>query len=255
MHFKKSINFSIVFIVAFIPVTVNAQTFGFGCLGLVGGYGGYSYQVYDPAGLNDFVTSFNNDHKDSLSSALGKFGKARGYRVGINFFRANIKGFILTTKGFYQYLTEKKTTNILSANGESNVIYEVDLKNWGVGIDLGTAISGALSWKVVDAALLFNWATFTNTLNSPGPTTIVKTYNNEKSTLGYTIGTGFILAIVDQYISLEGTAGYTAFSIDKMKSGDGTELTVSENSTEPMKKFISNGGFSAVIQLNVGFPL
>ncbi len=255
MYFKKSISLSIAFIVTFIPVTISAQTFGFGCLGLVGGYGGYSYQVYNPAGLNDYVTSFNNDNKDSLSSALGKFGKARGYRVGINFFRANIKGFILTTKGFYQFLSEKKTTDILSSNGESNAIYEVDLKNWGVGIDLGTAISGALSWKVVDAALLFNSATFTNTLNSPGPTTVVNKYNNEKSTLGYTIGTGFILAIVDQYISLEGTAGYTVFSIDKMKSDNGTELTVSENSTEPMKNFISNGGFSAVIQLNVGFPL
>ncbi len=234
---------------------LNAQTFGFGCLGLVGGYGGYSYQVYNPKGLNDYVNSFNALYKDSLSSALGNFGKARGYRVGINLFRADIKGFILTTKGFYQYLIEKNSTDIISSNGKSTVIYEVDLKNWGVGIDLGTSISGALSWKVIDAAVLFNYATFTNTLNSPGPTTIVVKYNNEKSTLGYTIGTGFILAVIDQYISIEGTAGYTVFSIDKMKADDGTELTSSVSSTEPMRNFISSGGFNAVVQLNIGFPL
>ena len=255
MHNMKSICLMIVFAGLLLPVTLSAQTFGFGCLGLVGGYGGYSYQVYNPKGLNDYVTSFNDSFKDSLSSALGKFGKARGYRVGINLFRADIKGFILTTKGFYQYLIEKNSADILSSSGKSTVIYEVDLKNWGIGIDLGTSISGALSWKVIDAAVLFNSATFTNTLNSPGPTTIVMKYNSEKSTLGYTIGTGFILAIIDQYISLEGTAGYTVFSIDKMKSDDGSELTSSENSTEPMRNFISSGGFNAVVQLNIGFPL
>jgi len=253
---KKSITYLIVFYSLIMVQDIFPQNFGFGCLGFVGGYGGYSYQVYDPKGLNNYVTEFNSSNKDSLSSPMGKFGNLKGYRVGINFFRADIKGFILTTKGFYQSLSEKNSASLSAADGTSNSTYELDLTNWGVGIDLGTSIVGGLSWKVVDAALLFNTVTFTNTLNTPGPNTIVKKYNNEKYVLGYSVGTGFILAIIEQYISIEGTAGYTSFSIDKMKSDNSSsEMPASENSTQSMRNFIAAGGFNAVIQLNVGFPL
>ncbi len=255
MSFIKSINLSIAFCLILFSVYASAQTFGFGCLGFVGGYGGYSYQVYNPKGLNDYIDSFNSIIKDSVTSPMGKFGKLQGYRIGLNFFRADIKGFILTAKGFYQYLNEKKTSATNSDFGASNITYQVELRNWGVGIDLGTVISGALSWKVIDAALLYNNTTFTNTLNTPGPTTTIITYSNENPSLGYTVGTGFILSIIKRYISIEGVAGYSVFTIDKMKTSDGTELTVAENSNQVMKNFITAGGFNAVIQLNVGFPL
>ncbi|MHB1688523.1 MAG: hypothetical protein ACYCVH_14315 [Ignavibacteriaceae bacterium] len=245
----------LIFCLLMISVSASAQSFGFGCLGFVGGYGGYSYQQYNPQGLNNYIQSFNTNHSNSLSSPMSKFGKAQGYRFGINFFRADIKGFILTTKGFYQSLSEKNQTSMNSSSETTTVIYQLQLTNWGVGIDLGTIITGALSWKIIDAALLYNSASFTNTINSPGPSTIINKYNSESSSFGYTIGTGFILDIIDQYVSLEGVAGYTVFKIDKMKQSDGTELTVSENSNEVMKNFISGGGFNAVIQLNVGFPL
>ena len=114
------------------------QSFGFGCLGFVGGYGGYGYQKYNAPGLNNYVKEFNENYKGSLASPMGNFGTETGYRVGINFFRANIRGFILTTKGFYQSLTEKNsaTINYLTAssiNGNvnasnSNAIFELDLK-------------------------------------------------------------------------------------------------------------------------------
>jgi hypothetical protein len=255
MSLSKSIILSIAFCLMLFSNSLKAQTFGFGCLGFVGGYGGYSYQVYKPEGLNNYIVSFNNDIKDSVTSKMGNFGKLQGYRVGLNFFRADIKGFILTAKGFYQYLSEKKTASTNSDLGESNITYQFEMRNWGVGIDLGTVITGGLSWKVIDAALLYNSATFTNTLNTPGPATTILKYNNENPSLGYTVGTGFILSIVKRYISIEGVAGYSAFRIDKMKTSDGTELTVSENSSQPMKNFITTGGFNAVIQLNVGFPL
>ncbi len=256
MFYRKSI----VLLIAFYCLTcfhnTFSQTFGFGCLGFVGGYGGYSYQAYDAKGLNNYVAAFNLANKDSLGSPMGKFGKAKGYRVGINFFRANIKGFILTTKGFYQALTEKNSATMSTANGTSNSTYQLDLKDWGLGIDLGTSITGGLSWKVVDAAVLFNTVSFTNTLNLPGPSTVVKKYNNEKYALGYSVGTGFILAVIERYISIEGLAGYTFFSIDKMKSDDSSGVMPAfENSTQPMRNFIASGGFNAVIQLNVGFPL
>ncbi len=256
MILKKSIALLIAFYCLTVVQNVFPQTFGFGCLGFVGGYGGYSYQEFDAKGLNEYVSAFNISNKDSLSSPMGKFGKAKGYRVGINFFRANIKGFILTTKGFYQAITEKNSATMTSANGTSNITYQLDLNNWGLGLDLGTSITGGLSWKVIDAAVLLNTVTFTNTLNMPGPTTIVKKYNNEKYVLGYSVGTGFILDIVEQYISIEGLAGYSFFSIDKMKSDDSSnEMPAAENSAQPMRNFIASGGFNAVVQLNVGFPL
>ncbi len=235
--------------------SVKAQAFGFGCLGFVGGYGGYSYQIYQPTEFNDYIDAFNLLRKDSLSSPMSHFGKAKGYRVGVNLFRADFSGFILTAKGFYQKLTEKKDAFTSTSFGSTNTTFEVDLKNWGVGIDLGTTLTGALSWKVIDAAILFNTATLTTTVNAPGAITEVHKFNSEKASLGYTVGTGFIFAIIKEYITLEGVAGYTVFSIEKMKYDEGVYLTVTEKSDIIMQKFIETGGFNAVIQLNIGFPL
>ena len=244
---------STVFIALFCSTSINAQTFGFGCLGFVGGFGGYSYQKYKAEGLNNYVAEFNKANEDSLSSPMSNFGTAAGYRVGINFFRAHFPGFILTSKGFYQSLTELKDAQINSSIG-ANSNYKLILNTWGVGFDVGTSISGAVSWKVIDAALLFNKATFTNTKNMPGSLTDIKEFKSN-SKLGYSIGTGFILQLIDEYISIEGLAAYTVFSIDELQLSDGTKLTVSENSSKTMNNFIDSGGFNAVIQLNVGFPL
>ena len=237
-----------------LSTSINAQTFGFGCLGFVGGFGGYSYQKYKAEGLNNYVAEFNNSNEDSLKAPMGNFGTVAGYRVGINFFRAHITGFILTSKGFYQSLVESKDAQMNSSFGASNANYKLRLNTWGVGFDVGTSISGAISWKVIDAALLFNKATFTNTKNMPGSFTDIKEYKSD-SKLGYSIGTGFILQLIDEYISIEGLAAYTVFSIDELHQNDGTKLTVSENSSKTMNNFIDAGGFNAVIQLNVGFPL
>jgi hypothetical protein len=73
--------------------------------------------------------------------------------------------------------------------------------------------------------------------------------------LGYTVGTGFILAIIGHYVSLEGFVGYTYLKIDRVKQDDGTYLTVNESSSADMKNFIDAGGFNTVVQLNIGFPL
>ncbi|MGB8317364.1 MAG: hypothetical protein WCE54_04520 [Ignavibacteriaceae bacterium] len=245
---------SAILIAVLLSTSINAQTFGFGCLGFVGGFGGYSYQNYKAEGLNNYVAEFNNANEDSLKAPMGNFGTAAGYRVGINFFRAHITGFILTSKGFYQSLLESKDANVNSTFGASNSNYKVRLNTWGVGFDVGTSISGAISWKVIDAALLFNKATFTNTKNSPGSFTDIKEYKSN-SKIGYSIGTGFILQLIDEYISIEGLAAYTVISIDELQMSDGTKLTVSENSSQPVNNFIDAGGFNAVIQLNVGFPL
>ncbi len=232
-----------------------AQSFGFGCLGFVGGFGGFSYQKYGPSGLNSYIKNFNEIRNDSLTTPMGNFGTAKGYRVGLNFFRAKFTNFILTAKGFYETLNEKHESIEKLVNGTRTNTFEVGLKNWGIGVDIGLTITNGLSWKIIDGALHFNSATFTDTQNAPGVDTKVTEYKNTSSSLGYSIGTGFILSLIEDYISLEGTAGYTSITIDQMQSDKGALLTVNENSSTVMKNFIDNGGFSAVVQLNVGFPL
>jgi hypothetical protein len=73
--------------------------------------------------------------------------------------------------------------------------------------------------------------------------------------LGYSIGTGFILSLIDQYVTLEGLIAYSVIKIDQVTLDDGTPLTINENSSVPMNNFIETGGFNAVIQLNIGLPL
>jgi hypothetical protein len=244
----------LLFLLVLSGTSVFAQSFGFGCLGLVGGFGGYTYQRYQPAGLNNYIMNFNESRIDSATNPMDNFGTAKGFRFGINFFRADFQGLILTTKGFYQSIVEKHDAEITSNQGSSLYKYELRFSNWGLGIDLGTSITKSFSWKVLEATLLFNKVTFTDNQNYPGGISFVREYQSE-SVLGYTVGTGFILSIVEGYISLEGLAGYTQMNISSVKLSDETELTIYENSTEPMINFIDNGGFIAVIQLNIGFPL
>ncbi len=240
--------------ILFINGSVLAQSFGFGCLGFVGGYGGFSYQQYKATGFNDYITFFNSALSDSITAPIGSFKEAQGYRVGINFFRADLSGLILTTKGFYQSLSEKKHAALESDYGSSSIDFELKFVNWGLGVDLGTAITSALSWKVIDATVMFNNITFTDTRNFPHSITEVYTYKNKsKTSLGYSIGTGFILQVIPSYVSIEGNVGYTVFSVDQVYMND-TPL-LSEGVNKQSKKFIESGGLNAVLQLNIGFPL
>lgn len=253
--FKGWVLTCLVLIIILNSSVSKAQSFGFGCLGLVGGYVGYSYQVYKPSGLNTYIQMFNHLRKDSLQSSMKNFGKSSGYRVGLNFFRADLRGFILTAKGFYQVVSEGNNASLVSPLGTSNTNYDFNLRSWGIGFDLGTSLTYSLSWKVLDASLLFNSAQFTSTTNSIGGVTNVNNYKTDKQILGYTVGTGFILAVIGNYVSLEGFAGYTYLNVGSVKQDDGTYLTVDETSKTEMKNFIDAGGFNAVIQLNIGFPL
>lgn len=253
--FLRKIPFLLIVLFLIIHSQTRAQTFGFGCLGFVGGYGGYSYQNFQPGSLDDYIDNFNLLYTDSLSAPLHKFGKADGYRLGLNFFRAKFKGFIITAKGFYQNLTEEHKATEHLVGGDGNTSLQLEIINWALGVDLGTEIIGGLSWKVVDAALLFNNAKFTSTQNLPNAVTIVNQYKSESTNIGYTIGTGFIFEVVAEYVSLEGVAAFTQFSIDKMKTDDGKYFASTQDNPASGKKFIEKGGFNAVIQLNVGLPL
>jgi len=230
------------------------QTFGFGCLGFVGGYGGVVYQSYKADGLNQYVKYFNEMHSGTINDPFQEFYGALGYRVGINFFRASWEsGFMITAKGYYQSLSRTRKTSETLAAGSTNYLLELELKNWSVGIDVGFEITRFISWKIIDGAVQFNNVSLINTINSPGSTQVSE-YKNDSGVLGYSIGTGLIIDIIDNYISIEGLAGYSDFKIGKLtlESGhsflDGVPGMVNKN-------FIESGGFNAVVQLNLSFPL
>jgi hypothetical protein len=241
----------IIFFVQFSSTILTAQSFGFGCLGFVGGYGGFSYHQYQPEGFNDFIQNFNEIRSDSLISPMENFGKAQGFRVGLNFFRAKVENFVLTTKGYYQSLTEKHDALEKFQTGSRSTSMKLELRNLAIGIDLGISVTKAISWKVIDGAVHFNNVILTNTENMTGAQTVVQKFRTESTSVGYSIGTGFIFELIDEYFSIEGVAGYTSLSIDNLQKDNNNLLTDDVTTND----FINGGGFSAVIQLNIGFPL
>jgi len=252
---KKNCFFTVIVLsVVLFNTTVNSQTFGFGCLGFFGGYGGIVYQSYKADGLNQFVNYFNEMNSSTLDDPFQEFYGAVGYRVGVNFFRATWgSGFILTAKGYYQSLSRTREASESSVNGNTNYTFELDLKNWSVGIDFGYAITSFLSWKIVDGSINFNNVSLTNTKNSTEGTEVSK-YISESGVIGYSIGTGIIFFIIKDYISLEGLAGYTGLTIESLNHEEGEQF-LKDLPAGNETNFIESGGFTAVVQLNVGFPL
>lgn len=252
---KKSFFYIIFFLtIVLFSTNINSQTFGFGCLGFFGGYGGAAYQSYKADGLNQFVKYFNEMKSNTIDDPLQEYYGAVGYRVGVNFFRATWEsGFILTAKGYYQSISRTRAATETLPDGTSNYEFELELKNWAVGIDFGYDITNFLSWKIVDGALNFNTVSFINTINTSGETNINK-YKSDPNVLGYSVGTGIIISIIKDYISLEGMAGFTDIKIETINYEEGNKFFddfPKSNDTN----FIQSGGFTAVVQLNVGFPL
>jgi hypothetical protein len=253
---KKNIFYTVIIIsVVLFNTNINSQTFGFGCLGFFGGYGGVAYQSYKADGLNQFVNYFNEMKSGTLDDRLEEYYGAVGYRVGVNFFRATWEsGFILTAKGYYQSLSRTREASETLVDGNTNYEFELDLKNWAVGVDFGYAITSFFSWKIVDGSINFNNVSLTNTNNSPNGTDVSK-YKSDSGVIGYSVGTGLIIFLIKDYISLEGFAGYTGLTIEKLNYDEGNSSSLNVLNEEENINFIESGGFTGVIQLNIGFPL
>ncbi|MBT8382429.1 MAG: hypothetical protein HKP17_06395 [Ignavibacteriaceae bacterium] len=247
--------FSFLFVGLFIfsAAKLHSQSFGFGCLGFVGGYGGFTYLQYDAKGLNEFIKQWNN--QESVHSEMEEFKFATGYRVGLNFFRATFpNNIIVSAKGYYQSLdkTNKAALGGINTNGEYSL--DIDMRNWAVGIDVGWEFTNVVSWKVLDGAIHFNNVKLTETVSTNSESLIGK-YESDGSNIGYSVGTGIIVAIIKDYISIEGLAGYTQISIDDLINDQGTKFFNPTQQSSIDEKFIKSGGFTAVVQLNVGFPI
>lgn len=239
-----------------IPKNTEAQTCGFGCFGLSGFYGGYSYQKYDAGGLNSFIDFMNNNgNYPSTGTQLEKFKAASGFRIGANIFRFNYKNLLVSVKGYYQYLKEEhESSNKVDALITSNK-FSMNLNYWGVGVDLGVSLSNSFDLKIVDAQVTFHSADLDVSQPSSSSKNIETQYKNGKSATGFSIGCGFIYKISGDYLSLETTAGYTNFIIKEMYDNKENSFLGPNNSYVSGENFISGGGLFLSAQINLGIPL
>jgi len=238
---------------------VSSQTCGFGCLGLSGVYGGYSLQQYEADGLNNYLNLLAHPNWSSYYPFEPNFNfkEARGFKVGINLVRADYSNFFFTFKGYYQFLLEDQNIEIDDGFGAQN-IYEakLEMNNWGIGLDFGIPLLSFIDWKIVDGELKFFSPKLSVSIYNNNPlgnsVKIENIYTPDKVKMGFSVGSGLIFNIIEDYISLEATGMYTFLEIDNLTSDlDGSSIPIEGSET----KFISKGGLQAFLQLNIGIPL
>jgi len=222
-----------------------SQSCGFGCLGLSGVYGGYSIEKYKLDGLNASLNSQltmlgNNEN-------VFKFDEMRGLRFGANIFRAKFSNFFITAKGFYQFLKNKQGTDAKNSAGKKLMETELTLNHWGFGIDLGFPLLSFINLKIIDGGVNLYTSEVTNRFNF-NDKSIESTYSYSSMTTGYYLGSGLIIELIKNYVSIEGGAYYQLISINNLVDDDGNKFPSPDGKT----KFVDEGRISATVQLNVG---
>lgn len=234
-------------LVTFIPL--KAQTFGFGCLGLSGFYGGYGVHTYNLDGLNESI-ALKYNFIPNISNDI-KFEQSTGFRFGANILRADFDVVFLTAKAFYQFSKENKSAEYTLTNNSSQLDFELTSNHWGVAIDFGVPLFSFVDLKIVEGGITFYQIELKEKIISDEGETSEETFQKDGTNIGYYIGAGLILNIVKGYISLEGTAMYHFLTIDKIENSNGSVYPLSAIN----KSFLDEGGFAAAVQLNIGFPL
>ena len=256
---RNKYSFLLLIVITFFSTEkIFSQDIGFGCLGLIGGFVGYEIQNYKSQTINLYSQFYNEKNKNSIVDPFKKFGEARGFRFGLNLFRKNYSGFIVTIKTSYQEISEKDNQVIFVNGSEQINMLELDFRNFSLGIDLGTTITPALSWKVIEASLIYYQTEIVETVNPAGMQSSIKYYKHKNPEFGYNLGTGFILHLIKNYISLEGSASYSIFNIKEVTDDDGKIFfydNPEQNLMQTRENLITSGGVNLVIQLNIGFPI
>ena len=226
---------------------VYSQSCGFGCLGLSGFYGGYTFQKYNAEGLNKYLEK-GLPGSSSQTQDIKKFEYSLGFRIGANLVRLSYKDFILTLKGYYQFLKEEK-----NPFNYTDTKYSLTNNFWGTGLDFGYSLFSFMDIKFIDAQITFHSVDL-KINNSADPSNQEVDYNN-RSVKGYTIGSGLIFKVIDDYIGVELTAGYTNFKINNLSDVNDNYILGENNQFSDGKDFIKSGGLFITAQLNVGIPL
>jgi hypothetical protein len=247
MH-KITVKFFLIFLLLLTAKNIYSQTCGFGCFGLSGFYGGYTFQQYNADGFNQYLRNILLLNNSIQSSNIKKFEYSLGFRVGANLVRFNYKDFIITLKGYYQFLKEEK-----SPFSYTDTKYSLTNNFWGTGLDFGYSVFSFMDVKFVDAQVTFHTVDLkiNNSSNQPNQ----EADFNKKSVSGYSVGSGLIFKIIDDYIGIELTAGYTNFKIDNLSDENNNYLLGENNKLAEGLDFIKSGGLFVTAQLNVGIPL
>jgi len=243
----KLLTATTLFLVAFF-VKTNAQSCGFGCLGMSGFYGGYAMQRYNADNFNATIanTFFNGTIKANELSE--KFGQAQGYRLGANIFRAKFNGLFISAKAFYQLLNEEHTYFSPFVAGDKNV-YKLNINYWGMGLDFGFHLTSIFYLKLVEGALTF-YSTKLEINNYANGKLKISKYQNSKTDISYYVGSGLIIQVIPYYLSIEGTVFYTLFKIDNLENDKGIKVA----NLNGNKSLFSGNNLGAVVQVNIGLP-
>lgn len=226
-----------------------AQTCGFGCLGLSGFYGGYTYQNFEPTGLSNHLTDLAKQF--AQTSEKIDFSSGKGFRIGANIFRAQFDNYFLTAKGYYQFIKEEKSISFVNSSSINQFKSTLELNHWGLGLDFGIPISSVFNWKIIEGGIAFYTTELVNEYQLIDNSNEEDKYDQGDINVGYYIGTGVIVHIIEDFFSIEGTAAYNNVTIDDLIDVNGNYL-LGENSNSAI---LNKGNFSATIQLNFGVPL
>lgn len=248
---------AVIFLLAGCGEAFSQYSCGFGCLGLSGVYGGYSYQNYNPTGFNEYLNNASYDFWDGYEKEdeTPQFGSGSGFRVGANLFRAKFKSFFVTTKVFFQFLKEKGSIRGRLENGDNfKDGYDLNLNRLSIAFDFGMPLYKYFDVKILEAGVVIMKTELTNTMRVNDDVVYEYKYDRRPRNLDYYVGSGLIIHAIPDYISLEGTAAYNFFNVKEMEDEWGKKL-INSSTDKPVDNFIENGKFSYTVQINFGLPI
>ncbi len=237
-----------IFLFLFIAVfffagkNITAQSFGFGCLGLSGVYGGYSYQTFQAEGLNNYLNKYYLNRDDI------NFSSAHGFRIGANLFRAKFAEYFLTAKAYYQFLDNNQTMNYETEAGVHRNDFNLSMDYWAFGIDLGLPIARFIDWKILEGLFTLNKVRLRQDVYLNGESVQEILFKKDGLITGYYFGTGIVYQVIPAYLSIEGSAGYNFVTMDQF---DDTRISDDLKNVD----FINKGGFGISLQANLSIPL
>ncbi len=221
-----------------------AQKFGFGCLGLSGFYVGISEHHYKAQNLNDYVNTKTIGSLIKLDDEVN-FNLGSGYRIGANFFRAKWDKVFITAKGFFQFLKEEHALNPSSTLQHK---FQLNMNQWGVGVDIGIPITSYFDWKIIEGGITYYNAELIHQLFSDNSLSTEIKFAPEKGKTSYYVATGIIVHIIPDYMSLEGTAAYNLMNVNEFIHN------VPNFGVTKIKEPFSKYALSGTFQLNISFP-
>ena len=218
-------------------------------------HGGYGFQQFSAEGFNHYIDVYNQNRTATLTKKMDEFGFAKGFKFGANLFQFLVDDWLIGMKLSYHILKEEHEATATISGATARRQYELTYKSFHAGLSFAYYVSKHLDIKIADLMVTFNSADLENRLLQPNLPTEEQKLTSVDNPIGFNASAGFTFYIVPPYIAIEGTIGYSLFSIDEMEFEDGgSRLQVDENTNETMTNFIDGGGLYGFAQLNIAIP-